>query len=52
MELANMELTRADNLLKHDKEIHARRKRTWFQTEREKKAARAKEYASKKAKKD
>ena len=30
-----MELTRADNLLKHDKEIHSRRKRTWFQTERE-----------------
>ena len=50
MEMATMELTRADNLLKHDKEIHSRRKRTWFKTEKEKKMTKAKEFATKKAK--
>ena len=48
--MATMELTRADNLLKHDKEIHSRRKRTWFKTEREKKMTKANEFATKKAK--
>ena len=47
--MATMELTRADNLLKLDKEIHSRRKRTWFKTEREKKMTKAKEFATKKA---
>ncbi|KAG7191470.1 nucleolar DEAD-box protein required for synthesis of 60S ribosomal subunit [Scheffersomyces spartinae] len=34
---AEMELTKASNLLKHEKEIKARPKRTWFETEKEKK---------------
>lgn len=50
LERAEMELTRANNLIKHGSEIKARKKRTWFQTEKEKKATRMKEFASKKAK--
>ena len=46
-----MEVTRADNLVKHEKEIQSRRKRTWFKTEKEKKATRAKEFEAKKSKK-
>lgn len=34
---AEMELTKATNLLKHEKEIKSRPKRTWFETEKEKK---------------
>lgn len=34
---AEMELTKADNLIKHGKEIQSRPKRTWFETEAEKK---------------
>ncbi|KAI5293606.1 nucleolar DEAD-box protein required for synthesis of 60S ribosomal subunit [Ascosphaera acerosa] len=33
---AEMEVTRGENLLKHEKEIMARPKRTWFATEKEK----------------
>ena len=46
-----MEVTRADNLVKFDKEIHSRRKRTWFKSEKEKKATRAKDFEAKKGKK-
>lgn len=51
LERAMMEATRADNLIKHGSEIMSRKKRTWFQTEKEKKATRMKDLASKKAKK-
>ncbi|OJD22983.1 hypothetical protein ACJ73_05664 [Blastomyces percursus] len=33
---AEMEVTRGSNLIKHEKEIMSRPKRTWFETEREK----------------
>ena len=33
---ADMELTRGENLVKHEKEIMARPKRTWFESEKEK----------------
>lgn len=33
---AEMELAKADNLMKHGKEIHSRPKRTWFESEKEK----------------
>ena len=33
---ADMQLTRGENLVKHEKEIMARPKRTWFETEKEK----------------
>lgn len=33
---AEMELAKADNMLKHGKEIHSRPKRTWFESEAEK----------------
>ena len=35
---AEMEATKAENLMEHSKEIHARPAKTWFQSEREKKA--------------
>ncbi|CAK7890775.1 ATP-dependent RNA helicase Drs1p [[Candida] anglica] len=35
---AEMELTKASNMMKHEKEIQSRPKRTWFETEKEKKA--------------
>jgi ATP-dependent RNA helicase DDX27 len=35
---AEMEATKAENLVEHSKEIHARPAKTWFQSEREKKA--------------
>ncbi|EGW29843.1 uncharacterized protein SPAPADRAFT_157925 [Spathaspora passalidarum NRRL Y-27907] len=34
---AEMELTKASNIIKHGKEIQARPKRTWFESERDKK---------------
>lgn len=36
---AEMQLEKATNLMKHEKEIHSRPKRTWFQSEQEKKQA-------------
>lgn len=33
---AEMELAKADNMMKHGKEIHSRPKRTWFESEKEK----------------
>lgn len=36
---AEMQVTRGQNLIKHESEIMARPKRTWFETEREKKEA-------------
>ncbi|PGH28205.1 hypothetical protein AJ80_00095 [Polytolypa hystricis UAMH7299] len=36
---AEMEVTRGVNLIQHDKEIMSRPKRTWFETEKEKKEA-------------
>lgn len=50
LERATMEATRANNLIKHEEEIKSKRKRTWFQTEKQKKATRSKELAAKKAK--
>ena len=44
------EAKRADNLISHEKEIKARRKRTWFKTEKEKRDTRSKEYEEKKKK--
>lgn len=38
MRMAEMELNKADNILKHSDDIYARPARTWFQNEREKKA--------------
>lgn len=38
---AEMELKKSENLLKHSKEIQSRPKRTWFQTEKDKKILRA-----------
>ena len=35
---AEMEATKAENLMEHSKEIHARPAKTWFQSERDKKA--------------
>lgn len=40
MRLAEMELTKANNLLKHSDEIYSRPARTWFQSSKEKVAAR------------
>ena len=51
LELANMEATRANNLIKHEDEIKSRRKRTWFKTEKEKKETRLREFEKKKGKK-
>ena len=34
---AEMEATKAENLMEHSKEIHSRPQKTWFQSEREKK---------------
>ncbi|CAG8551099.1 2222_t:CDS:2 [Ambispora gerdemannii] len=45
---AEMEITKNENLLKHDQEIYSRPARTWFQTAREKQ--RAKEVAQEKYK--
>lgn len=39
---AEMQVTKGENLIKHGAEIMARPKRTWFETEREKKDARIK----------
>ena len=50
LERATMEATRANNLINHEEEIKSKRKRTWFQTEKQKKATRSKELAAKKAK--
>jgi ATP-dependent RNA helicase DDX27 len=36
---ADMQLTRGENLVKHEKEIMARPKRTWFESEKEKRIA-------------
>lgn len=36
---AEMQLEKASNIMKHEKEIHSRPKRTWFQSEQEKKQA-------------
>ena len=36
---AEMQVTRGDNLIKHEEEIMARPKRTWFESERDKKSA-------------
>jgi ATP-dependent RNA helicase DDX27 len=36
---ADMQLTRGENLVKHEKEIMARPKRTWFESEKEKRAS-------------
>ncbi|KAK3905086.1 ATP-dependent RNA helicase DRS1 [Staphylotrichum tortipilum] len=35
-----MQVKKGENLIKHEDEIHARPKRTWFETEKDKKAAR------------
>jgi ATP-dependent RNA helicase DDX27 len=40
MRMAEMELTKADNLLKHSDEIHSRPARTWFVSSKQKLAAR------------
>ncbi|OJJ74285.1 hypothetical protein ASPBRDRAFT_171298 [Aspergillus brasiliensis CBS 101740] len=37
---AEMQVTKGENLIKHEAEIKSRPKRTWFETERDKKAAR------------
>jgi ATP-dependent RNA helicase DDX27 len=37
---ASMELTRGENLVKHEDEIMSRPKRTWFESEKEKRIAR------------
>lgn len=39
---AEMQVTKGENLIKHEAEIMARPKRTWFETEKEKKDARVK----------
>ncbi|KJR86557.1 ATP-dependent RNA helicase DDX27 [Sporothrix schenckii 1099-18] len=44
--VAEMEVTRGENLLKHKDEILARPKKTWFETPREKEAKKAKEAAA------
>jgi ATP-dependent RNA helicase DDX27 len=36
---ADMQLTRGENLIKHEKEIMARPKRTWFESEKEKRVS-------------
>jgi ATP-dependent RNA helicase DDX27 len=36
---ADMQLTRGENLVKHEKEIMARPKRTWFESEKEKRVS-------------
>ena len=36
---ADLQLTRGENLVKHEKEIMARPRRTWFESERDKRAA-------------
>ena len=47
LELATMEATRANNLVKYEDEIKSRRKRTWFKSEKEKKQVRSKEFEKK-----
>jgi len=50
MNQAEMELTKAENMIKHSDEISSRPARTWFQTPAQKKAAAAEaEKAAKKA---
>lgn len=39
MRVAEMEITKGQNLIEHRDEIMSRPARTWFQTEREKKLA-------------
>ena len=39
---AEMEAAKAENMVEHEAEIHARPARTWFQTRKEKEAAAAK----------
>lgn len=39
---AEMQVTKGENLMKHEKEIMARPKRTWFETERQKQDAKKK----------
>ena len=36
---AEMEAAKAENMVEHEAEIHARPARTWFQTKKEKEAA-------------
>ena len=50
LELANMEATRANNLIKYEDEIKSRRKRTWFKSEKEKKETRSREFDKKRGK--
>ena len=38
LQRAEMEATKAENLVEHARDIHARQAKTWFQSEREKKA--------------
>ena len=38
LQRAEMEATKAENLVEHARDIHARPAKTWFQSEREKKA--------------
>jgi len=39
MRKAEMEAQKAENMVEHEAEIHARPARTWFQTKKEKEAA-------------
>lgn len=41
---ADMEVTRGENLITHEKEIMSRPKRTWFETEKEKQEAKKKSF--------
>ena len=50
LELATMEATRANNLVKYEDEIKSRRKRTWFKSEKEKQQVRSKEFEKKRVK--
>lgn len=52
MTQAEMEMTRADNLIRHEDEIKARPKRTWFQSEKEKQLVQEKEKQARQAPKD
>ncbi|KAJ2894581.1 uncharacterized protein MKZ38_007404 [Zalerion maritima] len=49
---AEMEMTKADNMIKHEDEIKARPKKTWFQSERDKELAQEKDKARLKASRD
>ena len=37
MRKANMEITKAENIMNHSEEIHSRPKKTWFISEKDKK---------------